>query len=378
MLDFAEGFFQRSTRVSGLTHHYYRYPAATSPEIVRTLIRGLTLPGEWVLDPFMGGGTTIVEAIAQGRRAIGTDLNALAAAVARAKTSYVSAQSWARLETWSSTVPAEDSTLFHGESDSRTRNLPHPIRAAIAFHLERLGELRPGPERLLARCALLRVGQWCLESRNELPYKEEIAQKLRTTVRRMREGADELTRSAREFGIPASQIHRQRILKCGPASDLPQKLRSDDFNQKIKLVVTSPPYPGVHVLYHRWQVGGRRETAAPYWIARRQDGKGPAFYTMGGRSDLGKQRYFAQIRDTFASLGELLDHDALVLQTVAFADSRTQYPMFMDAMAAAGYRPATVPWEAAESYRLVPNRRWYARSLTSDSSVEMLIAHRLA
>ena len=34
----------------------------------------------------------------------------------------------------------------------------------------------------------------------------------------------------------------------------------------IKLVLTSPPYPGVHVLYHRWQVQGRRETPAPFWI----------------------------------------------------------------------------------------------------------------
>ena len=29
---------------------------------------------------------------------------------------------------------------------------------------------------------------------------------------------------------------------------------------RVRLVLTSPPYPAVHVLYHRWQVKGRKET----------------------------------------------------------------------------------------------------------------------
>jgi hypothetical protein len=39
-----------------------------------------------------------------------------------------------------------------------------------------------------------------------------------------------------------------------------------------KLVLTSPPYPGLHVLYHRWQVKGRRETPAPFWVDRQGGG----------------------------------------------------------------------------------------------------------
>jgi hypothetical protein len=39
-----------------------------------------------------------------------------------------------------------------------------------------------------------------------------------------------------------------------------------------KLVLTSPPYPGVHVLYHRWQVDGRKETPLPFMIAGKLDG----------------------------------------------------------------------------------------------------------
>jgi len=61
--------------ISGYTHNFYRYPARFSPLFVREVIRHYSRRGEVVLDPFMGGGTAIVEAIALGRKAIGVDLN---------------------------------------------------------------------------------------------------------------------------------------------------------------------------------------------------------------------------------------------------------------------------------------------------------------
>jgi hypothetical protein len=51
----------------------------------------------------------------------------------------------------------------------------------------------------------------------------------------------------------------------------------------IKLVLPSPPYPGFHVLYHRWHVTGRRETSAPFWITASLDGQGVSYHTFGDR-----------------------------------------------------------------------------------------------
>ena len=66
------------SRVSGLTRNFYRYPARFSPKFVRAAIEIFSKPGDLVLDPFMGGGTTVVEALALGRKAIGTDISSLA------------------------------------------------------------------------------------------------------------------------------------------------------------------------------------------------------------------------------------------------------------------------------------------------------------
>jgi DNA modification methylase len=42
-------------------------------------------PGDLVLDPYMGGGTAVVEGVAAGRHMVGNDLNSLGAFIARVK-----------------------------------------------------------------------------------------------------------------------------------------------------------------------------------------------------------------------------------------------------------------------------------------------------
>src|SRR5687768_17340558 len=67
-----------STPVSGFTHGFYKYPARFSPAFARAAIQTFTEPGDVVLDPHVGGGTSLVEAIASGRHAIGIDISELA------------------------------------------------------------------------------------------------------------------------------------------------------------------------------------------------------------------------------------------------------------------------------------------------------------
>src|SRR5438552_3573016 len=72
--------------VRGLTHGFYKYPARFSPSFARAAIEALTQPGDLVLDNHVGGGTTLVEALALGRNAVGVDISALAEFVATVKT----------------------------------------------------------------------------------------------------------------------------------------------------------------------------------------------------------------------------------------------------------------------------------------------------
>ncbi|MBM3133981.1 MAG: site-specific DNA-methyltransferase [Chloroflexi bacterium] len=68
------------------SHDLHAFAAKFPPQLPRAFIRGLTLPGETVLDPMMGSGTTIVEALLEGRQGIGLDLDPLAVQLSQVKT----------------------------------------------------------------------------------------------------------------------------------------------------------------------------------------------------------------------------------------------------------------------------------------------------
>jgi DNA modification methylase len=68
-----------------LGHDLHPYPAKFIPQIPANLISALSLPGELVWDPFGGCGTTALEALLRGRRAVSTDANALATVIAGTK-----------------------------------------------------------------------------------------------------------------------------------------------------------------------------------------------------------------------------------------------------------------------------------------------------
>jgi hypothetical protein len=148
--------------------------------------------------------------------------------------------------------------------------------------------------------------------------------------------------------------------------------------RKPRLILTSPPYPGVHVLYHRWQIGGRRETAAPYWIANRLDGDGERYYTLGHRHEKGLATYFRNLEGSFRSIAQVCSRETTIVQVVAFSDPEWQLGRYLDALNSAGLEEVS-RGEQDRMWRDVPNRRWHALSQAKHSSArEVVLFHRLA
>lgn len=70
-----------------LTHWFYPYKGKFHPQMVRALLNIMQLePGQTVLDPFIGSGTTALEAHLLGLRCIGVDISPLCTLVSRVKT----------------------------------------------------------------------------------------------------------------------------------------------------------------------------------------------------------------------------------------------------------------------------------------------------
>lgn len=68
------------------THNFHAFPAKFPPQLPRAFIKTLARPGDVVLDPMVGSGTTLVEAYLAGCAAVGVDIDPLALLHCRVKT----------------------------------------------------------------------------------------------------------------------------------------------------------------------------------------------------------------------------------------------------------------------------------------------------
>lgn len=363
--------------IAGLTHNYYRYPARFSPTFARAAIMAFSEPGQVVLDPYMGGGTTVIEAMVAGRRAIGSDINSLAVFVARAKTDRLAPRERHAVALWASeivpglrcTEPASDVERIG------PRNMMSPkvryLKKLIALLIRSLeDELPTAKAKRFARCIVLNVGQWALNGRRTTPTVRQFRERVSSVAVELLTGTTKLARALNDSSLPgqrpvlreldAELIHMDRtVLASGP----------------VDLVVTSPPYPGIHMLYHRWQVDGRKETDAPYWIAAKSDGCGSSFYNFADRRPSVEARYFDKAVRSFGAVRKVMRSGAIMVQLIAFADPERQLQQYLAAMRSAGFAEIEDS-EQQRTWRHVPGRRWHASYKgTLSSSREVLLLH---
>lgn len=371
--------------VGGLTHTFYKYPARFSPRFVRATIKAFTRPGDTVLDPFMGGGTTLVEAAALGRLGVGSDISSLAAFIATVKTSLYGNDDLALLRAWASEtaggINVRQFPIYDAEWDKagylRHLGAAETWRLGRAIQQARIATNRLPSARLqdLARCVVLRTAQWALDARKRLPSVPEFKSRLAENAAEMARGAAAYRRAV------AAAFERGRgvepVCLNMPAEELTLVATR---HARPRLILTSPPYPGVHVLYHRWQVDGRKETPAPFWIANKLDVAGAKYYTMGDRKETELRSYFNNLLNSFKAIRKLCAPWTVLVQVVAFADPRQQLRRYLETMAEAGFREmllADVPgMRDGRLRRHVPNRRWHAAQMGhTPGSVEVVLFH---
>lgn len=364
--------------VAGWTHNFYRYPARFSPRFAAAAIANFSQPGDIVADPYMGGGTAVVEGVVAGREVIGNDLNSLAAFIAKVKTTPLTEVDVAQLREWvreavpklSYRAPATELAAFVDTAKTKNLSLVRArfIKKIVAGAIASIGALESECARNFARCAVLRVSQWALDGREKHTPLESFRTKLALTTQEMLIAIDQLSKRVRASGGITSLFNLD-------AADLHNAKPFRDDGKRVSLVVTSPPYPGVHVLYHRWQVDGRRETPAPYWITGCNDGKGASFYNFGDRRDAATERYFSNSLTTLCGIRKIMRDGAVIVQMVAFNRPDEQLPRYLGNMREAGFDE--LPVGAERIWRQVPNRKWHARirGMTASAN-EVVLVHR--
>lgn len=369
--------------VQGLTHNYYRYPARFSPKFVREVIDIFSKEGDVILDPFVGGGTTLVEALASNRHSIGFDVSPIAAFVSGTKTNLLSESDIDDITIWSYhiltlKIAGYKPTKTFYDDEGYLNNLPWRTKASVEVILNEIELLQTEQQKQFAKCVVLKTAQWAIDCRKKIPtakeFRNKFSQNLQTSFNGVRELTNTVARHASE-NLPyciCVNTSSEHINQCEELNSLPTK---------PNLIITSPPYVGVHMLYHQWQVNSRKRTRAPFWIINSLDGQGSSFYTFGHYQSHAKKTYFDIAEKVFTSIHSAIADDGIVVQLVGFSNAQKFLPKYLAMMNEAGYEEVPIITDKLNRikriWRNVPNRKWYVDTKKGNpSSKEVLLVHR--
>jgi hypothetical protein len=238
------------------------YPGRFASQIPATIIGLLTKPGDLILDPFMGSGTTIVEAHRLGRKAIGVDLNPIACLAVRAKilsTTYSEIRKSVDLIAREATTCLSGSYKSH-DSQLPRREVPQAVQASKWYTASVFNKLRVlwdligtyrGQKRILSDAAfsaiLLTV---CKETRHWGYVCDNCAPVTNHEGNVLEEFKDKLERLAEAY----KQRDGDRLSAFGPEAKLEDvqvccananHILANIEPDSVDLVITSPPYFGV-------------------------------------------------------------------------------------------------------------------------------------
>lgn len=233
---------------SDLLDRIHPYPAKFIPEIPGALLDCLPPPpGSRVLDPFMGSGTTLVEAQRRGYGAVGIDLNPIAALITRVRTGPL-ADSF--LEIAAQTLDrAQDMTRAPIPQIPRLEHWFKPTVQEAVAQLRAAIRLAPADAQPALELALSSILVRVSNQESDTRYaaidkpitKTGVFAAFALACRRL---ADAL--ATRRYGLENTQIIRSDVLEVAPA----------DIRGPIGAVITSPPYPNAYEywLYHKYRM----------------------------------------------------------------------------------------------------------------------------
>jgi DNA modification methylase len=360
-------------KINGKTHTFYRYPAAFSPIFAETVINIFTKPSDVILDPFVGGGTSAVEAFALQRKFYGIDVNPLSVLVSKVKTTILSYKKIIFIKKFNEKI-VNTKINFKSKRRKNHSNLSHYFNTKN-FSIEeirKINQIKAGLEqyhfasnkikdvtvRNFLTCLLLRTTKNILDNVRPIGTFKKFKLDLVNNCNRM---LSDMVDFEKELEINKSiygSHNKVKILK----SDILKLRKINSLKKgKIKLILTSPPYPGINISYNRWQLHGRRDTKLPYWI---MNTKAPVFtklnYKHGKKRELND--YYQNMTKVFRNLRPYCSSNCLIVKLLSFRNKIKEFRMYREAMDKAGLDEIKILKKGdGRLWRTVPKRRWQVR-----------------
>lgn len=326
------------------------HPCRFVSQIPAAFIGTLTEPGDIVLDPFTGSGTTLVEAQRLGRHALGIDVNPIACMASRAKTAPVLCGT---ISKWVGDLELSMRDALSGGllSGAKLRNpapVPESVQstkwytrkvAADLAALWRSVNLERGQKKILAQAAfsaiLLKVcretrhwGYVCDNTTPKSNHEGDVAEEYKSVLdgyaaAYAERDNDLLMRFGEAYEPSTVEVH------CGDAR---KKLR-ECAKDSVDLVVTSPPYFGVSDYI-------KAQRLSMEWFGNEIEAL--RRIEVGARSkrhrDTALEDYLVEIGEVFSLLKRCLKPGAACVVVIGESSARAPYiSKFVEVMRSCGF-----------------------------------------
>jgi hypothetical protein len=229
--------------------HWYpcRYPS----QIPATLIGSLTAPGETVLDPFLGSGTSIVEAQQLCRSSIGIELNPIAALMSRAKTIPREANAISKMIDKIKLAALQNTRRYAVPLTVQTEKWYTPRTILSLRRLKFSVEELKGDVRLIAEAAFSAIllgvcretrhwGYVCDNTAPKMDYERDVFEEFEKALDGFTRAYSQRDEYWKLGGSLPQPIPAAQVLE-GDSTRLLETIQP----KSVQLIVTSPPYFGV-------------------------------------------------------------------------------------------------------------------------------------
>lgn len=257
-------------KVSYATHGIHRYPAKFIPQIPRFCIERYSKPGDTVLDPFMGSGTTMLEAFMAGRDSLGIDIHPLARLIAKVKTTPIEPEDLTSLgETLLQKI--RDDRRVADEWIPEIPNREHWFRPAVLADLAKIKKniwtMRPGDQQDFFKICFSSIIRKVSNSDDDslIPEVTSFQKKLEEQGKTSHDAIGRFENSVRSRLIDARDFWQRSQAVAERFGRRPSmKIAGRDARDialedgSVELAVTSPPYASavhyvsVHKLEMYW------------------------------------------------------------------------------------------------------------------------------
>ncbi len=251
--------FTGKHKVEGFSSYHW-YPARYVPQIAGILINYFSKPGDNVLDPFSGSGTTVVEAFKHGRRALGIDINPIAILISQAKLISFEKSDFNEFGNQLITKAKEISSDSEEDSifRSQTLRIPNLEENEKWYHKDTLielgalwnaiNQLSNNRYEIVAKAAFSSILRYCCSQDKHWGW---ICDNVKPKEFKYKKAIDKFKKKIDEYSVNAEKLKEQSQtlqdsvieykdieLLQGNNLELLSCIKDEEFD----LVVTSPPY----------------------------------------------------------------------------------------------------------------------------------------